>query len=187
MMAFYLFSFCLLLQIGLSYVYPVQHTKESSALYWKSPLEPLRDKGWKGLGNYKTLSVLLLLVMGTLYWIFDRPPAVHRYGMVTGIRPDKIARYEQLHAAVWPDVVKKIKECNIRNYSIYLQKIDSAYFLFSYFEYTGPDFKKDMAKMAADSMTRRWWQETDPTQLPLPEAAARKEIWTNAKEVFHMN
>jgi L-rhamnose mutarotase len=187
MMAFYLFSFCLLLQIGLSYVYPVQHTKESAALYWKSPFEPLRDKGWKGLGNYKTLSVLLLLVMGTLYWLFDRSPAVQRYGMVTGIRPDKIARYEELHAAIWPGVVKKIKECNIRNYSIYLQKIDSSYFLFSYFEYTGADFKKDMAKMAADSTTRRWWQETDPTQLPLPEAAARKEIWTNAKEVFHMN
>src|SRR5258706_12474403 len=115
------------------------------------------------------------------------PIPVQRYGMVTGIRPDKIARYEQLHAAVWPEGLKKIKECNIQNYSIYLQKIDSAWFLFSYFEYTGADFKKDMEKMAADSTTRRWWQETDPTQMPLPEAAAQQKIWTNMKEVFHTN
>lgn len=117
----------------------------------------------------------------------DRPVSIQRYGMVTGIRPDKIARYEQLHAAVWPDVLKKIKECKIQNYSIYLQKIDSAYFLFSYFEYTGADFKKDMEKMAADSTTRRWWQETDPTQMPLPEAATQQKIWTKMKEVFHTN
>lgn len=30
-----------------------------------------------------------------------------------------------------------------------------------------------MKKMAADSVTKRWWQETDPCQLPLPEAAAQ--------------
>jgi L-rhamnose mutarotase len=115
----------------------------------------------------------------------EAPGAVRRYGMVTGIRPDKIERYRQLHAAIWPDVLKKIKECNIRNYSIYLQKIDNSYFLFSYFEYTGTDFDGDMRKMAADSITRRWWAETDPTQLPLPEAAAEKKIWTNMKELFH--
>ncbi len=70
MVAVYLFLICLLMQIILSYVYPVQHTKESAVLFWRSPLEPLQHRGWKGLGNYKTLSVLLLLVMGTLYWIF---------------------------------------------------------------------------------------------------------------------
>ena len=70
MITFYIFLGCLLMQIVLSYVYPVQHTKESVALYWKSPLEPLRHKGWKGWGNYKTLSALLLAVMMVLYWIF---------------------------------------------------------------------------------------------------------------------
>jgi len=187
MMAFYLFLACLVMQMTLSLVFPVQHTAASAALYWKSPLEPLRDKGWKGLGNYKFLSVLLLAVMVLLYCIFgpSRESRVRRFGMVTGLKPEKIAYYEKLHAAVWPDVLKKIKECNIRNYSIYLQHIDDKYYLFSYFEYTGADFDGDMKKMAADSTTQRWWKETAPTQIPLPEADSRGQTWTDMKEVFH--
>ncbi|HVU58087.1 MAG TPA: sodium/solute symporter [Puia sp.] len=187
MMAFYLFLACLLIQIVFSYIYPAQHTDASATLYWRSPLEPLRDKGWRGLGNYKWLSVLLLAIMILLYCIFgpSRTRQVQRYGMVTGLRPEKLAYYEQLHAAVWPGVLKKIEECNIHNYSIYLQRIDGKYYLFSYFEYTGADFAEDMKKMAADSTTQRWWRETAPTQIPLPEAAAEGQTWTNMKEVFH--
>lgn len=70
MMAFYLFCISVLLQFTFSYLYPVKHTEQSSALYWKTPLEPLKDKGWKGIGNYKLLSVLLLLTMAVLYSMF---------------------------------------------------------------------------------------------------------------------
>ena len=70
MMAFYLFCSCVALQVILTYVFPVQHTESSAVLFWKSPLEPLSAKGWRGIGNYKFLSVLLLLVMTVLYWIF---------------------------------------------------------------------------------------------------------------------
>jgi SSS family solute:Na+ symporter len=70
MMAFYLFCSCVALQLILSYVFPVQHTESSAVLFWKSPLEPLSAKGWSGIGNYKFLSVLLLLVMTVLYSIF---------------------------------------------------------------------------------------------------------------------
>jgi L-rhamnose mutarotase len=110
-----------------------------------------------------------------------------RVGMITGIKPDKIEYYKQLHANVWPGVLKKIEECNIRNYSIYLKKIEDKYFLFSYFEYTGTDLDKDMQKMAADSITRKWWEKTDPAQIPLPEASAKKKIWTGMEELFHTN
>ncbi len=70
MMAFYLFCACMLMQIGFSYLYPVQHTAESNKLYWKSFWEPLQVKGWSGIGNYKTLSALLLGIMAVLYWAF---------------------------------------------------------------------------------------------------------------------
>lgn len=70
MMAFYLFITCVALQVSLSYYFPVQHTAESNLLYWRSPLEPLQDKGWKGIGNYKFLSLLLLGVMVVLYCFF---------------------------------------------------------------------------------------------------------------------
>ena len=110
---------------------------------------------------------------------------IERYGMITGLKPGKLADYKALHAAVWPDVLKKITECNIRNYSIYVKEIDNKPFLFSYFEYAGNDFAGDMKKMAADTATQRWWKETAPTQIPLPEAAAKGETWTLMEEVFH--
>nr|WP_294872511.1 L-rhamnose mutarotase [uncultured Pedobacter sp.] len=110
---------------------------------------------------------------------------VKRFGSVTGLKPEKLDYYKQLHANAWPSVLKKIKECNIRNYSIYLQKIGDAYYLFSYFEYTGANFDADMKKMADDPETQRWWKETDPCQQPLPQAAAKKQIWTDMEQVFH--
>jgi L-rhamnose mutarotase len=117
----------------------------------------------------------------------QKPQNVKRMGMVTGIKPEKIEYYKKLHAKTWPAVLKKIKECNIQNYSIYIQKIEDKYFLFSYFDYTGSDFESDMKKMAEDKTTQKWWKETDPTQIPLPEAASKKQVWTNMEEVFHTN
>lgn len=108
-----------------------------------------------------------------------------RFGMVTGVKPEKVDYYKELHADTWDGVLKKIHECNIRNYSIYLQKIDDKLFLFSYYEYVGDNYEEDMRKIAADSVTQRWWKETDPCQIPLPEAAAQQKIWTSMEEVFH--
>jgi SSS family solute:Na+ symporter len=70
LMAFYLFCACLLIQVTFSLLYPAVHTAESSKLVWKSFREPLQGIAWKGLGNYKVLSGLLLLVMAVLYWVF---------------------------------------------------------------------------------------------------------------------
>ncbi len=71
MMAFYLCVICIVMQVIFSYMYPVVHTEESKQLYWKSPMEPLRSKGWSGLANYKFLSLLLLTIMAILYWQFS--------------------------------------------------------------------------------------------------------------------
>ncbi len=70
MIAFYLFCLCVFIQVLFSYIYPVQHTAESAALYWKTPFEALEGRGWKGLGNYKVLSVLLIVIMSALFWWF---------------------------------------------------------------------------------------------------------------------
>jgi L-rhamnose mutarotase len=108
-----------------------------------------------------------------------------RYGMVLGIRPEKIDEYKKLHRAAWPDVLKMITACNIRNYSIYLRQLDDGrYYLFSYFEYHGGDFAADMAKMAADPTTQRWWAECKPCQQPLGNRA-EGEWWSMMEEVFH--
>ena len=105
--------------------------------------------------------------------------------MVIGLNADKLDEYKQLHAAVWPDVLKMIKQCQIQNYSIYLRQLDDGrHYLFSYFEYTGGDFAADMAKMAADPTTQRWWSFCIPCQKPLENRAAG-EWWANMEVVFH--
>ena len=108
-----------------------------------------------------------------------------RYGSVIRLHPDKVDEYKRLHAAVWPEVLAMIKECHIRNYSIYLRRLDDGhYFLFSYFEYVGDNFEDDMAKMAADPITQKWWNICKPCQQPL-ENRTKDEWWTNMEEVFH--
>ena len=45
-----------------------------------------------------------------------------RIGMTINIRPEKIDEYKKLHASVWPEVLKNLKDLNCRNYSIFLHK-----------------------------------------------------------------
>ncbi len=105
-----------------------------------------------------------------------------RFGMVLRLKAEATEKYKEYHAAVWPEVLGMIRECNIRNYSIYLK--DG--YLFSYFEYTGHDLQADWAKMAADKKTQEWWAIMEPMQEPL---ATRKpgEWWADMEEVFHMD
>jgi L-rhamnose mutarotase len=107
---------------------------------------------------------------------------MQRYGSVIKLKAEKLAEYRELHARVWPEVLRMIRSCNIRNYSIYYK--DG--FLFSYFEYHGEDFISDMRKMAADPNTQAWWKLTDPCQEPL---ATRQdgEWWASMEEFFHVD
>ncbi len=110
-----------------------------------------------------------------------------RYGSVIGVRAEKLDEYKRLHAAVWPGVLSKIRDCNIRNYSIYLRKLpDGKHYLFSYLEYTGSNFAADMAKMAADPLTQKWWDVCMPCQEPLADRGAG-EWWADMEEVFHQD
>ena len=110
---------------------------------------------------------------------------MERYGMAIEVRPEKIEEYKELHANCWPDVLKMIAECNIRNYSVYLGEITAGkFYLFSYFEYHGEDFEADSAKMAADPVTQEWWTHCKPCQQPLAWCD-EGEWWANMEEVFH--
>jgi L-rhamnose mutarotase len=105
---------------------------------------------------------------------------VRRVATVIRLRPEAEAEYRRLHADVWPAVLRAIHECNIRNYSIFLR--DGL--LFSYYEYVGDDLAADLAKLAQDKETQRWWTFTDPLQQPV-ETAAPGEWWAPAEELFH--
>ncbi len=115
------------------------------------------------------------------------PTRVERHAWVTGLKPEKAETYRELHAAPWPEVNATLKRCHIRNFSIYEREIAGKTYLFAYLEYTGTNFDADMAKMAECPHTRRWWKETDPCQSPLPDALKAGRIWSNAKEIYHLD
>lgn len=102
--------------------------------------------------------------------------------MVNRVRPEHQEEYVEAHRAVPPAVLRTIRECNIRNYSIYLR--DSV--LYSYFEYIGSDYDADMAKMGADPATVEWWSRMGPMQNPF-ENRAEGEWWAAMDEVFHVD
>jgi len=105
-----------------------------------------------------------------------------RVASVIRLRPEKEEEYRRLHADVWPAVLDRLTRSNVRNYSIFLR--DGV--LFSYYEYVGADHDADLAAVAADPETQRWWTFTDPCQEPVATAATG-EWWAPADEVFHLD
>jgi L-rhamnose mutarotase len=105
-----------------------------------------------------------------------------RFGQLIGIKPEHLDEYKRYHADVWPEILKKIKECKINNYSIYYK--DN--YLFAYFEYVGSDFEGDMQKMANDPKTLEWWDVMKPMQQPL-STRNEGEWWADMEEVFHLD
>lgn len=105
---------------------------------------------------------------------------VKRVASVIGLTQEHAAEYEELHTHVWPAVLERITRSNIRNYSIFRHRD----VLFSYFEYVGDDFEADMAAMADDPETQRWWALCGPMQRPDPERA-EGEWWREIPEIFH--
>ena len=107
---------------------------------------------------------------------------MQRFGMMIRLKPGNAEIYKRLHRACWPEVLAKIADCNIRNYSIYF-KDD---LLFSYFEYHGEDLKTDLDRMAVHPKTQEWWAIMGPMQDPLP-TRKEGEWWAEMEEVFHLN
>jgi len=112
---------------------------------------------------------------------------VKRFASVIELLPEKEQQYRELHAAVWPDVVKAIRKANIRNYNIYLAEIHGKKYLFSHFEYTGNDPAKDFASIGQDKTTKeKWWPITDAYQKRLP-GTPEGEQWLGMEMLMHID
>lgn len=105
-----------------------------------------------------------------------------RIGEMIMIKPEGLEAYKRYHANPLPGVNEMIKACNIQNYSIY-QRGD---YMFAYYEYVGEDFEADMAKMAADPATQKWWDLVKPLMQPLPDKK-EGEFWSGMEEVYHLD
>jgi len=73
-MSFILFVVESVFIMGVSLVWPHEHTKESTALVWRSPLEALHaENAWRGLLDFRVLSGVLVVTMIGLYIWFSIP------------------------------------------------------------------------------------------------------------------
>lgn len=103
---------------------------------------------------------------------------MRRFGQHAELKPEKVAEYVALHAAVWPEVLAIISACNMRNYSIYQQGTH----VFCYFEYTGEDYEADLKKMEAEPKMQEWWTHTKPCFV----GHDQQEYYLDWTEIFHL-
>ncbi|HUY30535.1 MAG TPA: L-rhamnose mutarotase [Acidimicrobiales bacterium] len=106
---------------------------------------------------------------------------VRRVASVIGLAEEHAEQYLLHHRAVWPEVLDALSRAHVTNYSIYRH----GDLLFSYFEYRGTDFEADMARIAADEATQRWWSIMMPMQRTL-RTGPEDPWWTDLEEVFHL-
>ncbi|RMJ25725.1 DUF718 domain protein [Aspergillus sp. HF37] len=112
--------------------------------------------------------------------------AVRRFAQIVHLKPSAIQAYKACHANAWPEVLRQIEECNIKDYSIFF---DNDRTLFSTFKYVGTDLDGDMRRMHENPKVREWWAMTDGMQESLVPGAVSSEKgpgwWKPLDEVFY--
>ncbi|GAX25251.1 hypothetical protein FisN_5Lh333 [Fistulifera solaris] len=114
-----------------------------------------------------------------------RLPAPRRHAAVIRLRIGKYQQYRELHDNVWEAVLERMYKSNIRNFSIYYHEEYST--LYQSFEWIGhwtfyerylrfptPKeeqelFASDMKAISDDPVTREWWKECEPCQVPFSQ------------------
>ncbi|KAI0521145.1 DUF718-domain-containing protein [Xylaria bambusicola] len=117
-----------------------------------------------------------------------QPVTGRRIAQIVKLKPEFVARYKEVHAAVWPEVLQQIKACNIRDYSIFHDP--GTGILFASFKYVGFDYAGDMERMRENPKVREWWAMTDGFQESLVPGAKNSESgdptwWREIEEVFY--
>ena len=102
-----------------------------------------------------------------------------RKGMVRGIKPELVSEYEKTHSNVWPEILERISNCKIKNYSVFARGDR----LFSFFEYHGNNFEKDTKEMRNNNKFEEWEKFHEHMFKPL-EHQKKDEGWIELKEIF---
>jgi L-rhamnose mutarotase len=80
------------------------------------------------------------------------------------VKPDALKEYMDIHKNVWPSVLDALRRHHIIDYSIHYWPAPDFHLLIANMKYTGDNYEEDMAGIAADPETQRWWKVTDGMQ-----------------------
>lgn len=95
------------------------------------------------------------------------------------LKPDAIEEYETVHARVWPELLSKIKEVGISEYSIFRRGQE----LFLYMRVE--DFDRAWETLAQDPINLRWQSEMSRLFEPMPDLQPG-ERFAMMREVFYL-
>ena len=102
-----------------------------------------------------------------------------RKGMVRAIKPEYVEEYTKTHSDVWPEILERITNCKIKNYSVFAQGDR----LLSFFEYEGENFDEDTKIMRNNSKFQEWEKVHEHMFIPLANKS-KDEGWIELEEVF---
>jgi L-rhamnose mutarotase len=103
-----------------------------------------------------------------------------RYCFLLQVRPELLDEYRQRHAAVWPEMLRALKESGWHNYSLFAR--DDG-LLVGYVE--SEDLDAAQAAMAATEVNARWQGEMGRFFTGL-EGRGPDESFLLLDEVFHL-
>jgi len=96
------------------------------------------------------------------------------------LRPGAIEEYEKAHQHVWPELLAKIKEAGIRDYSVFRRGTDL------FLVMTVEDFDRAWDLLEDDPANQRWQKEMSRFFDPIKNLAPG-ERFPMMKEVFHLD
>jgi L-rhamnose mutarotase len=102
-----------------------------------------------------------------------------RYAFKLRIKKEAIEEYEREHQRVWPELLSKIKEAGISDYSIFRRGQD----LFLYMHVD--DFERAWAELDRAPINQRWQEFMSRFFEPVPDLESG-ERFAMMKEVFHL-
>jgi L-rhamnose mutarotase len=104
-----------------------------------------------------------------------------RYCFMLHVRPDLLAEYRERHAAVWPDMLRALREAGWRNYSIFARPDG---LLAGYVE--ADDLEAAQGAMAATEVNARWQADMSRYFIGL-DGRAPDEGLLLLEEIFNLD
>jgi len=129
--------------------------------------------------NRTGIAVLSCLNRPTIGATISWENAMPRYAFKLRIKPDAIEEYEREHRRVWPELLAKLKEVGISDYSIFRRGQELVLVL------RVDDFEKAWDELDRDPVNQRWQVFMSRLFEPVP-GIEEGERFAMMKEVFYL-